>query len=129
LIEGFLLDTEDQKQKVIPFTAWFIIRRQLLALLVVYLRSQTVWIQLAGNTWLSIIDLVVKIHLSPYKSLLSGIMDKVNDALVLFTGYWVYLFTDFSLTLENKAVFGWFFNGIVGFMIALNLCVMLTLGF
>lgn len=60
---------------------------------------------------------------------MSGIMDKVNDALILFTGYWVYLFTDFSLTLENKAIFGWFFNGIVGFMIALNLCVMLTLGF
>jgi len=96
---------------------------------VVNLRTQTVWIQLAGNTWLSIIDLVVKIHLSPYKSLMSGIMDKVNDALILFTGYWVYLFTDFSLTLENKAIFGWFFNGIVGFMIALNLCVMLTLGF
>ena len=55
-------------------------------------------------------------------------MEKINDTLVLFAGYFIYLFTDYSLTLENKAIFGWFFNGTVGFMIALNLSVMLTLG-
>ena len=56
-------------------------------------------------------------------------MDKINDALVLFAGYFIYLFTDYTLTLENKSQFGWFFNGIVGFMIGLNLSVMLTLAF
>jgi hypothetical protein len=55
-------------------------------------------------------------------------MDKVNDALVLFAGYFIYLLTDFTLTLETKAFYGWFFNGTVGLMIALNLSVMLTLG-
>ncbi len=55
-------------------------------------------------------------------------MDKINDMLVLFTGYFIYLFTDYTLTLETKAIYGWFFNGTVGFMITLNLVVMLTLG-
>lgn len=56
-------------------------------------------------------------------------MEKINDAFVLFAGYFIYLFTDYTLTLENKSFYGWFFNGIVGFMIAMNLSVMLTLGF
>jgi len=56
-------------------------------------------------------------------------MEKANDALVLFTGNFVFGMTDFSLTIENKALFGWLFNGFVGLMIAANLCVMLVLGF
>ena len=56
-------------------------------------------------------------------------MEKINDAMVLVAGYFIFLFTDYTLTLEKKSEFGWFFNGIVGFMIALNLSVMLTIGF
>ncbi len=56
-------------------------------------------------------------------------MEKINDTFVLVAGYFIYLFTDYTLTLENKAIYGWFFNGVVGFMIALNLSVMLTLAF
>ena len=59
---------------------------------------------------------------------MAGVLEKINDALVLFSGYFIYLFTDYSMTLETKAIYGWFFNGTVGFMIVLNLTVMMILG-
>jgi hypothetical protein len=59
---------------------------------------------------------------------MAGVLEKINDALVLFSGYFMDLFKDYSLTLETKAIYRWFFNGTVGFMIALNLTVMVILG-
>ena len=39
LLEGFLVDTDAQKQRTTPYMAWFIFRRQLQSLIVVPLRN------------------------------------------------------------------------------------------
>jgi hypothetical protein len=73
--------------------------------------------------WLSLIDVCVKIHLSPYKSKLRGFMEKFNDLFVLTCAYFPYLFTDLTLSAEDKYFIGWFYNGTVVTMIAANLLV------
>ena len=73
---------------------WFLLRRFLTAANLVILRDKTIWIQLTLNMWLSLIDVCIKIELSPYESKLGGFMDKFNDLFVLTCAYFPYLFTD-----------------------------------
>ena len=73
---------------------WFLLRRFLTAVNMVFLRDQTIWIQLTLNMWLSLIDVCVKIEMSPYESRVGGIMEKLNDCCVLTLSYFPYLFTD-----------------------------------
>jgi hypothetical protein len=73
---------------------WFLFRRFLTSVNLVFLRDQTIWIQLAINMYLSLIDVCVKIELSPYESRIGGIMEKFNDLFVLTLSYFPYLFTD-----------------------------------
>ena len=44
--------------------------------------------------YLCLIDLLIKIELSPYESKVGGFMEKFNDAFVLTCSYFPYLFTD-----------------------------------
>ena len=73
---------------------WFLLRRFFTAVNLVYLRNQSIWIQLTFNVWLSLIDVCAKIELSPYESRVGGIMEKLNDCFVLTLSYFPYLFTD-----------------------------------
>ena len=73
---------------------WFLLRRFLTAVNLVFLRNQTVWIQLTLNMWLSLIDVCVKLHLSPFEGKVHSIMEKFNDVLVLTCSYFTYLFTE-----------------------------------
>lgn len=106
-------------------SAWFVIRRLFTAINVVYIRHSTIWIQLTFNMLLSLIDICVKINLSPYESKLGGFMEKFNDVLVLICAYFPYLFTDLIPSPEDKYYIGWFYDGIIGIMIGANLGVML----
>ena len=74
--------------------------------------------------WLSLIDVCVKIHLSPYESKVGGIMEKLNDVCVLICSYFPYLFTDLIPSQEDKYYIGWFYNGIIGMLLGANLIVM-----
>ena len=107
-------------------SAWFVIRRLFTAINVVYIRHSTIWIQLTFNMLLSLIDICVKINLSPYESKLGGFMEKFNDVLVLICAYFLYLFTDLIPSPEDKYYIGWFYDGIIGKIIVANLGVMLT---
>jgi hypothetical protein len=109
--------------------AWFLLRRLLVAANVVYLRHQTIWIQLTLNMWLSLIDVCFKLHLSPYKSKLVGFIMQFNDLLVLTCAYFPYLFTDLIPSPEDKYFIGWFYDGTVGTMIAANLIIMMKTAF
>ena len=103
---------------------WFLLRRFLTAVNLVSLRDQTIWIQLTLNMWLSLIDVCIKIELSPYESKVGGFMDKFNDLFVLTCAYFPYLFTDLIPSQEDKYYIGWYYNGLIGMLITANLVVM-----
>jgi hypothetical protein len=109
--------------------AWFLLRRLLAAANVVYLRHQTIWIQLTFNMWLSFIDVCFKLIWSPYKSKLVGFIMQFNDLLVLICAYFPYLFTDLIPSPEDKYFIGWFYDGTVGTMISANLFVIIKTTF
>ena len=90
---GFTTDNADRRIASMKMAAWFLLRRLLTAVNLVYLRHQTIWIQLTLNMWLSLIDVCVKFHLSPYESKLGGFMEKFNDLFALTCAYFPYLFT------------------------------------
>ena len=79
--------------------------------------------------WLSLTDVCFKIHLSPYKSKVAGFMQKFNDLFVLTCAYYPYLFTDLIPSPEDKYFIGWFYDGTVGTMIAVNLFVIVKTAF
>ena len=84
-------------------TVWFLLRRFLTAVNLVYMRNLTIWIQLTLNMWLALIDVSVKLHLNPYyESKVGGFMDKFNDLFVLTCAYFPYLFTDLIPSQEDK---------------------------
>jgi hypothetical protein len=127
--EGFITDNALKRQASMQMPAWFLLRRFLTAVNLLYLRNQTIWIQLATNMYLSLVDVCVKIHLSPYESKLAGFMEKFNDLFVLSCAYFPYLFTDLITSQEDKYFIGWFYSGIIGMLLASNLFVMLMTAF
>jgi hypothetical protein len=74
--------------------------------------------------YLSLLDVCLKIHWSPYASKLAGFMEKFNDLFVLTLSYFPYLFTDLTQSQEDKYLIGWFYTGIVVMLIVSNLFVM-----
>ena len=50
-------------------------------------------------------------------------MEKLNDCCVLTLSYFPYLFTDLIPLQEDKYYIGWFYNGIIGMLLASNLFV------
>jgi hypothetical protein len=60
--ECLRVQSVDDKSKAVYVTPWFLVRRLLFALLIVYGRFQTLWVQLAGNLGLVLSDTVFKIH-------------------------------------------------------------------
>jgi hypothetical protein len=50
-------------------------------------------------------------------------MEKFNDLFVLTCAYFPYLFTDLIPTQEDKYYIGWYYNGLIGTLIAANLFV------
>jgi hypothetical protein len=50
-------------------------------------------------------------------------MEKLNDVCVLTLAYFPYLFTDLIPSQEDKYYVGWYYNGIIGMLLAANLFV------
>ena len=74
--------------------------------------------------WLSLIDVCLKLDLSPYESKIGGFMEKFNDLFVVTCAYFPLLFTDLIPTQEDKYYIGWFNSGIIGILVTVNLVVM-----
>jgi len=79
--------------------------------------------------WLTLIDVSLKMHWSPYENKLGGFMEKFNDCLVLILSYFPFVFTDLTPTAEDKYFIGWFYNAILGIMILANVGVMVMTTF
>ena len=125
LYDGFTIHTAEKRLASINMVGWFLFRRFLTGVNLVYLRNESIWIQLTMNMWLTLVDVCIKIHLSPYESRVGGLMEKLNDCIVLTYAYFPYLFTDLVPKSEDKYFIGWFAMGVVGILIAVNLFVML----
>ena len=129
LYEGFTIHNAEKRQASINMVGWFLLRRFLTGVNLVYLRNATIWIQLTMNMWLSLIDVCVKLYLSPFESKIGGFMEKLNDCFVLTCAYFPYLFTNLVPLQENKYFIGWFQMGVVGMLITAILFVMLKTAF
>ena len=62
---------------------WFLFRRILTALNLVELQNQTIWLQLTFNMWLSLIDVCLMLHWTPYENKIRNVMEKFNGVVVL----------------------------------------------
>jgi hypothetical protein len=129
LFYGFATHSSLKRQASIKMPAWFLLRRFFTAVNLVFLRNQTICIQLSMNVWLSLADLCMKLDLSPYESKVDGFMEKFNDVLVLTCTYFAYLFTDLTPSQEEKYYIGWYYSGIIGMLIGANLFVMGLIAF
>jgi len=102
---------------------WFLIRRLLTGLIMVLLVHVTIWVQLAANLSLTLLDTCFTYHMNVYKEEMSFYMAMFNDAIVLFLSYFPFLFTDFILDLETRYYAGWIYIAIVALMIVVNVIV------
>jgi hypothetical protein len=75
---------------------WFLLRRLLAAVNLVYVRNLTIWFQLTFNVCLCLADLCIKVHLRPYAPTIAGFMNVLNDSIVLILSYFMYVFTDLT---------------------------------
>lgn len=82
--DGYNTYTAKQRKTSVKMLFWFLFRRILTALNLVELRNQTIWLQFSLNMWLSLIDVLLMLHWTPYDSRLRGVMEKVNGFFVLF---------------------------------------------
>ena len=62
---------------------WFLFRRILTALNLVELQNQTIWLQLTFNMLLSLIDVCLMLHWTPYENKIRNVMEKFNGVVVL----------------------------------------------
>lgn len=106
------------------FQVWFFVRRLLAAVVIVLFANYSIWFQLSSNLALSLADVWIKSHLSPYQDKFDGIIDKFNDYIVLNLSILLFLFTDFVLDPKTRYLTGWLYIGMVGLMITVNLAQM-----
>ena len=114
MYDGYMTNNQEMCWAGIKMSTWFLIRRLLTGVNVVFMRHQPIWFQLTFNMYLTLIDVSLKMHWSPYEDKLAGFMEKFNDCLVLILSYFPFVFTDLTPTAEDKYFIGWFYDGIVG---------------
>ena len=76
--------------------------------------------------WLCIFDLSIKLYLFPFEHKIRGCMEIFNDSIILISCYYYYLFTDLVPVQETRYNIGWSYIGLIGFMIVINMLVMLV---
>lgn len=96
LYNGYLTGTAEQRQAVIYMSNWFLIRRALTAVNLVYVRHLPILFQLTFNVLLCFGDMLIKLYLRPYAPTLAGWINVINDSIVLVLSYFLYVFTDLT---------------------------------
>jgi hypothetical protein len=87
---------------------WFLLRRLLTAVSVVYLGGESpVW-QIATIMYLSLADVLVNFHLNAFNSKIRGMMSKINDTFVFLFSYFPFLYSGLVLNSEKIYDIGWF---------------------
>jgi hypothetical protein len=125
LTEGYKTEGDFGTDAAKKMILWFMLRRFLTAVIIVPLAKQTLWIQLAPNVMLSLVDACVTYHLNPYESAMGGFMAKLNNTLVLVLSYFPFLFTNLVPDPEARYQAGWIFVGLTAFLVVSNLIVVI----
>jgi hypothetical protein len=81
---------------------WFLLRRFITAVSVVYLGDQSpVW-QIASLMYLSLADVLVNFHLNAFESNTRGIMAKFNDIVVFLLSYFPFVYSSLVPDPESR---------------------------
>jgi hypothetical protein len=123
LTEGFKTTGDFGTDAAKKMTLWFLLRRSITAVIIVPIATQTCWIQLAPNVFLSLADACITYHLNPYEKAISGYMAKLNNTIVLILSYFPFMFTNLVPDPEARYQAGWIFISITAFMVVANLIV------
>ena len=78
--------------------------------------------------YLSLIDVYFNIHINPYKDKTVGLMEKLNDMIVLVLTYFNFMFTDLIPDPADRHFIGWWYVGTVAILVTTNLSVMIITG-
>jgi hypothetical protein len=104
---------------------WFLLRRFLTAVSIVFLGEQSpVW-QIATLMYLSLADLLVNFHLNAFESTVRSIMAKVNDIFVFLLSYFPFVYSGLVPNPESRYEIGWFQVTLIGFMFLANVAVVI----
>ena len=87
---------------------WFLLRRLVTALAIVFFGDQSpVW-QISTLMYLSLADVLVNYHLNAYESKVGSLMSKINDFIVFFISYFPFVYSGLVLNPERRYDIGWF---------------------
>ena len=128
LYNGCVTHSATKRQGVIKMSNWFLFRRFITAVNLVYVRNLTIWFQLSLSVCLCLADVCIKLYLSPYASTIAGFINFFNDTIVLILSYFMFVFTDLTPSQEDKYLIGWVYNGLVGLLVVSNLFLILYCG-
>ena len=104
---------------------WFLLRRFLTAVSIVFLGDQSpVW-QIASLMYLSLADVLVNFHLNAFESTARSIMAKVNDMFVFLLSYFPFVYSGLVPNPESRYEIGWFQVTLIGFMFLANVAVVI----
>lgn len=92
--DGLRVDLHLNRNKTMYVAAWFTLRRLLLAMVIVFLADAPVVFPIFAFIQLTLIDYLIKYSTIRCEDQLSTIMERVNDVIVLFASYFLFLWTD-----------------------------------
>ena len=114
---------DTSKQSCLHFTALFLYRRLLFAIVIVLIDFQVV-LQLAQTSMSGLALLTYIIVWQPMESRLFNNLAIFNELMLLLIGYQMYLFTEFIPVPETRYLFGKFLLYLLYFNVAVNLVVL-----
>ena len=88
--------------------SWFLLRRFLVAVSVVYLGNQSPIWQIATIMYLSLADVIMNFHLKAFESKTRSIMEKINSIFVFLLSYFPFVYSGLVHEPEQKYEIGWF---------------------
>jgi hypothetical protein len=123
------LQVNDQQRRnlAIKILPWFLIRRLLFSLIVVYCPSDSPFFQLAGNYLLSLFDIIYTVEYQRSVNKLGSFLGTVNDLFVLLLSGILFVFSDYTSNPEVKTIYGKVSNGLVFALFATNILPILGL--
>ena len=88
--------------------SWFLLRRFLTAVSVVYLGDQSPIWQIATIMYLSLADMLMTFHLNAYESKTRSMVAKINGILVFLLSYFPFVYSGLVDDPKQKYDIGWF---------------------
>ena len=74
---------------------WFTLRRLLVALVILYIRYDQMYLQAILLIHLALADACIKFHVVNYEAELTTLLERLNDCFVILGSYYLLMLTDF----------------------------------